>query len=89
MSKQVPWTDKVLCDFICAAALSDDETFIMKTRVKGMTVTEQALKLHKSEATVHRMISVLKKKYDQVQRESPDRFPIRKKSAKELYMDSH
>lgn len=87
--KQVPWTKDLVGKFVDMALLSDDEIYIMTTRVKGYTVTRQALELHKSEATVHRMISVLKKKYDIVQKENPDIFPIRKSSTKEVYMDNN
>lgn len=87
--KQVIWTKKVLEDFIELAMLTEEEAFIMRSRVKGMTVTQQALELNKSESSVHRMINQLKKKYDAVQAEHPDRFPPRKFSAKETYMDTH
>lgn len=89
MSKQVVWTKKVLEDFIELAMLTEEEAFIMRSRVKGWTVTQQAMELNKSESSVHRTINLLKKKYDTVQAEHPDRFPIRKASAKETYMDTH
>lgn len=89
MCKQVAWTKKVLEDFIELAMLSDDEAFIMRSRCKGWTVTMQALELKKSESSVHRTINMLKKKYDVVQAEYPDRFPPRKSSKKETYMDTH
>lgn len=87
--KQVIWTKKVLEDFIELAMLTEEEAFIMRSRVKGVTVTQQAMELNKSESSVHRMINQLKKKYDAVQAEHPDRFPPRKFSAKETYMDTH
>lgn len=90
MSKEVPWTDKVLREFIERALLTEDEIFIMTTRVKGWTVTKQAEALHVSESSVARMIKSLKQRYDLVQAEYPDRFPVRnKKSVKEKYMDEH
>lgn len=87
--KQVLWTKKVLESFIEKAMLTEDEAYIMRSRCQGVTVVEQAHKLHKSEATVHRMISSLKKKYDVVQAEYPEEFPPRKYSAQEEYMDTH
>lgn len=87
--KQVKWTEQILKNFEQRALLSDDECYIMESRVKGATVTEQALHLHKGVSTVHLMIKNLKEKYDRVQAEYPDEFPIRKKSAKEEYMDTH
>lgn len=89
MSKQVVWTKKVLEDFIELAMLTDDEAYIMRSRVKGITVTQQAIALHKSESSIHRMINQLKAKYDAVQAEYPDRFPLRKVSKAEEYMDTH
>lgn len=89
MSKEVTWTKKVLDNFIELAMLTDDEVYIMRSRVKGITVTQQALALNKSESSVHRMIKELKKKYDAVQAEHPDKFPPRRFSEKETYMDTH
>lgn len=89
MAKQVMWTQKVLESFIELAALSEDEAYIMRTRVRGITVTQQALNLNKSEATVHRMIANLKQKYDAVQKEHPELFPVRKISKVEKFMDEN
>lgn len=87
--KDILWTKNTLDFFIDKAMLNDDEIFIMKNRLKGMPVSQMAMGLNCSESTIHRMISNLKKRYDVVQKEYPDVLPIRKKSAKEEYMDSH
>lgn len=89
MAHQVPWTNKRMEFFIKEASLSEDEAFIIRTRVKGWSVTQQALELNKSVPTIHRMISKLKIKYDHVQEEYPDELPKRKSSAKETWMDTH
>lgn len=89
MAKQIVWTKQVLENFIEQAMLTEDEIFIMETRIKGWTVTMQAMELKRSESSVHRMINVLKRKYDKVQKENPDMFPVRRSSAKETYMDTH
>lgn len=90
MSKEVPWTDRVLREFIERAMLSEDEIFIMTTRIKGWTVSKQAMELHVSESTIANKIRDLKHRYDLVQAEYPDIFPVRnKKSAKEKYMDEN
>lgn len=86
---QVKWTKQITELFIDLAMLNDDEAYIIRSRVKGTTVTQQALYLHKSEATIHRMIRALKIKYDSVQKEFPDLFPERKQSRAERYMDTH
>lgn len=90
MSKEVPWTDKVFRQYIERAMLSEDEIFVMTTRIKGWTVTKQAAELHVSESTIARMIKDMKIKYDRVQAEYPNEFPLRnKKSVKEKYMDEN
>lgn len=89
MAHQVKWTKQLTEDFIDLAMLSDDEAYIMRSRVKGEWVTAQARHLQCSEPTVHRMIAKLKKKYDTVQKEYPDKFPPRRKSDKETWMDNH
>ena len=89
MSKQVPWTKSLTERFIDLAALNSDEAYIMRGRVRGMTVVEMSQNLCKSESTIHRTVKMLKIKYDLVQKEYPDEFPVRKSSAKETYMDTH
>lgn len=89
MAKQVKWTKKVLEEFIELAMLSEDEIYIMQTRVKDVPISVQAQTLNVSESTIHRKIALLKKKYDAVQKEHPDIFPVRKESAKETWMDNH
>lgn len=88
MTKQVNWNKQVLDEFIKEAMLTEEEIFIMETRVKGMTITKQADQLHMSPDNVKKMIARLKKKYDIVQAYSPI-LPKRKPSAKETYMDTH
>lgn len=89
MSKGVLWTDKLSEEFIKRAALSEDEAFVMRTRARGYTVSQQAMKLNCSEVTVHRKIAMIKKKYDAVQKEYPDIFPVRRKSKTEEFMDNN
>lgn len=89
MTHQVKWTKQLTEDFIETAMLSDEEAYIMRSRVKGVSVTAQAFHLQCSESTVHRLIAKLKKKYDVVQSENPEKFPPRRKSAQETWMDEH
>ena len=89
MSHQILWTDKLTEEFIKCAALSDNEAYIIRTRARGYTVTQQAMYLGLSESTVHRMIAKLKTKYDAVQKEQPDLFPVRKVSKTEQFMDEN
>lgn len=89
MSKQVPWNKTILEKFIEEAMLNDTEIYIMTSRIKGATVTQQAMHLNISEASVHRIIADLKKRYDVVQKNNPDFLPPRRSSAKERYLDTH
>lgn len=89
MAKQVLWTDKLTEEFIQKAALSEDEAYVMRTRARGYTVTQQAMALSKSESTIARMIAKLKEKYDAVQKEYPETFPPRKVSKVEEFMDNN
>lgn len=88
MSHQVIWSKIVLEEFIRLAHLTKTEEMIMRTRVAGHTVVQQSLEFCMSTRTVERIIARLKVKYDSVQPYSP-LLPPRKKSAKELYMDTH
>lgn len=89
MAHQVRWTKQLTEDFIELAMLSEEEAYIMRSRVKSTPISIQSDYLCCSESTVHRMIAKLKKKYDAVQLEHPDKFPPRKFSAKETWMDNN
>lgn len=89
MACQVPWNERILNDFISLACLSDEEAYIMRTRAKGFPVSKQATDLCLSESTVAKRIALLKRKYDKVQAEYPDKFPPRKFSAKETWLDTN
>lgn len=89
MAKTVRWTKKLLEDFYEHALLNDDEQYIMESRIKGVPVSLQADHLCCSESTVHRMISNIKKKYDLVQKEYPEKFPPRRNSKEEAWMDKN
>lgn len=88
MTKQILWTQVSLDEFIRLGALTEDEEKIIRSRVKGMTVTQQAREFGMSESSVARIIRRLKDKYDAVQPYS-DKLPPRRSSAKEDYMDTH
>ena len=89
MAHQVSWSRNVLEFFIKEALLNSFEEEIMRTRVQGMTIQEQATKLCCSKSKIEKTIALLKKKYDNVQKIFPDKLPVRQTSAKEVYMDSH
>ena len=89
MAHQVKWTKRLLEDFYDLALLNDDEKYLMESRIKGVPVSLQAVHLCCSDATVHRMIAKIKIKYDNVQKEHPDKFPPRRTSKEEKWMDSN
>lgn len=89
MAKQVKWTKQLTEDFIEFASLSDEEAYLMRSRVKNVPISIQSEYIGCSISTTNRMISRLKQKYDAVQKEHPDKFPPRKFSAKETWMDEH
>lgn len=88
MAKQICWTKKIMETFIEEACLTKEEQDILRTRVAGLTISEQAKKFNISVGRVNRIIKRLKWKYDNVQKYCKD-LPLRKMSAAELYMDTH
>lgn len=88
MAKQVIWTRYTYEKFVHEGFLTEFEQEVLQTRIKGMTVLQQAEHLHCSKSTVEKTIAALKKRYDEVQKRNPD-LPIRRTSAQEQYMDSH
>lgn len=77
MAHQVQWTRTILDAFAEEAMLSDEEYQIMETRIKGWTVTRQAMYFNKSESAIHSIIKNLKIKYDAAQQNRPDVLPER------------
>lgn len=88
MSHQVPWSKIILETFIKEANLSKEDEWIMRTRVEGWSRTKQCAYLHISMSALDKRISILKKRYDLVQKTNC-LLPPRKPSAKELWMDTH
>lgn len=61
--KQVQWNKTVYELFKTEAMLSDDEQYIMESRIRNVPISAQADFLGVSESSVHRMVNLLKKKY--------------------------
>ena len=61
---------------------------ILRTRIYGWTVREQADRLNMSVSSVNRIIKRLKNKYDDVEKFSTI-LPPRKSSEKEKYLDNN
>lgn len=88
MAHQVPWNEQIYAEFSRLAMLSPLEKEVLRMRIMGYSVIQTALQLNLSESAVHRMVSLLKKKYDRVQPYSSC-LPKRKTSAKETWMDEN
>ena len=88
MVHQVPWNKIIVETFIEEAMLTKDEEWILRTRGAGWSRTKQAVELNMSITNVDKIISKLKKKYDNVQKYNP-LLPPRKPSDQETWMDTH
>lgn len=88
MAKQVPWNKFIVERFVELAMLTEEEEEILRSRVDGMTITQQSIKYHMSISKVNKIIARLKKKYDAVEKYDV-MLPPRKFSAEEIYMDTH
>lgn len=88
MAHQVPWNKIIVERFIEVACLSEEEEWILRTRVAGWSITKQAMELGYSVSTINRIVSTLKKKYDNVSKYDP-LLPPRKSSTQETWQDTH
>lgn len=86
---KVKWTKRTYDIFVEEAFLTADEKYILDSRIKGETVTQQCIALNVSRATVNRYIKNIKEKYDIIASHHPDIFPKRYKSKEEEYMDNN
>lgn len=85
----IHWTKKTFEIFVEEAMLSELETAILEERIKGLTVTEMSMKHNVSASTIHSIIKKMREKYDIVQKQHPDVFPIQRVSKEEIYMDNN
>ncbi len=83
MTKHIFWTKEVVEAFIREGNLNDRDTYIIKTRAKGYTISKQARDLNLSVDQVNKDIRRLKVLYDEVQKTSQI-LPKRKKNKQEL-----
>ena len=56
MAKQVPWNKFILEEFIELALLNSEEEFVLRTRIAGWSIDQQADKLNVSNSSVNRII---------------------------------
>ena len=88
MAHQVPWNKIIVETFVEEAMLTEEEEWILRTRVAGWSRTKQADKLRMSLSSVDRIIADLKRKYDKVQKYNP-LLPPRRASKEETWMDAN
>lgn len=67
IANEVPWNKVILEEFVEQALLTEEEEKIVRTRIAGWSRTKQAQEFGMSISTVDKIISRLKKKYDNVQ----------------------
>ena len=80
MKHKVPWNRTLLEDFIKEGLLTEDEEFIMRTRLAGWSQVKQAIERSISTATVSNIVRRLKDKYNELSGQFPDRFPPMKQN---------
>lgn len=83
MAHEVPWDRRIVEEFVSRAMLTQDEQWLLRTRIQGMPRCQQADALGLSERSVDRAIRRLKAKYDQVQPDS-DILPPRRRGVWDL-----
>lgn len=83
MTRQVLWTKTIMEVFIFEGNLNRRQEYILRTRIKGHSIAEQAVHLHLSIDQVNKEIAKLKKLYDMTQEHS-DILPPRCKNHKDL-----
>lgn len=66
MTNEVIWTKLVLERFIQLANLTEEEEIVIRTRAAGWSRVKQAMELNISISGIDRIISRLRKKYDEV-----------------------
>lgn len=71
MTNEAIWTKLVLERFIQLANLTEEEEIVIRTRAAGWSRVKQAMELNISISGIDRIISRLRKKYDEVQRLDP------------------
>lgn len=87
MKHKVPWSKTLLEDFIKEGLLTEDEEFIMRTRLAGWSQVKQAMERNISTATVSNIVRRLKDKYSELSEQFPDRFPSIKQNNVEDILD--
>lgn len=86
--KRIEWNQIIVSEFKKTACLSAEEEILLDMRVKEYPNSVIADTMGISERTVQRKVQKLLSKYDGAQAINKN-LPKRRKSAKELWMDTH
>jgi len=84
MAHQVPWDQRIVEEFVRRALLSEEEQWLLRSRIGGMSRSQQAEHLGLSDRSVDRRIRQLKTKYDHAQKGS-DILPPRRTRAADVW----
>ena len=86
--KKVNWNEVIYTEFVKLGMLNDFEKEVLRTRIVGYSITQQAQLFNCSDSTISRTIASLKKRYDDVQPYS-DKLPSRRDSKEEEWQDNN
>lgn len=86
--RNVPWNEVLYREFSRLGMLTEFQREVLRTRIMGYSITQQAMSLNVSESTINRTIRELKTRYDEVQPYS-DLLPPRRTSEEEKWMDEN
>ena len=90
MKHKGPWNRTLREDFSKEGLLTEDEEFIMRTRLAGWSQVKQAMERNISTATVSNIVRRLKDKYAELSEQFPDRFPpIKQNNVEDLLDDTY
>lgn len=80
MRKKILWTKRLYNDFLEDAILTDLERKVLYSRVlekDKWTIIKMAMEFHVGRSTINNAISSIRRKYDYLSDEFPDKYPKR------------
>lgn len=86
--KKVNWNEVIYTEFVKLGMLNDFEREVLRTRIMGYSITQQAQLMNCSDSTISRTIAALKRKYDDVEPYS-EKLPPRRDSNEEHWQDNN
>ena len=80
MRKKIIWTKRLYNDFLEDAILTDLERKVLYSRVwekDKWTIVKMAIEFHVGRSSINNAISSIRRKYDYLSEELPDKYPKR------------